>query len=304
MYQSFYHLKRKPFSLIPNPDFLYLSKKHAAALSFLELSLLDQSGVTLLTGDVGTGKTTLIRKVLTNIDDKELTVGVITNTHDSFGELLSWVLISFDLIPDGNKAEQYQLLVNFIANEYNQQRRVILIVDEAQNMSLDTLEELRLLSNINIGDQLLWQLIIVGQPELSQMLMEPELRQFSQRISLEYNLTAFNYIDTMEYIKYRLKVAGTENDIFSPFAYAMIYYHSRGIPRIINNICEMALIIGFGNDVEIISVEIINDVLIRKKVSLHQLSQTKVPDDAKELRRFIKAQSGLDISILTNHDSI
>ncbi len=304
MYQSFYHLNRKPFSLIPNSDFLYLSKKHASALSFLELSLIDESGVTLITGDVGSGKTTLIRKILANIDDKELTVGVITNTHDSFGELLSWILISFDLKPKDNKAAQYQQLVDFIAHEYSEQRRVILIVDEAQNMSLDTLEELRLLSNINIGDHLLWQLIIVGQPELRQMLMEPGLRQFSQRISLEYHLTALNYSDTREYIKYRLKVAGTEKEIFSPFACAMIYYHSRGIPRIINNICNMALIIGFGNDDEIISTEIINDVLIRKKVSLNQLSQTKVPDDAKKLRDLIMTQSGLDISILTNYDSI
>lgn len=299
MYQSFFNLNRKPFSLIPNPDFLYFSKKHAVALSFLELSFMDESGIALITGEVGSGKTTLIRKLLSQVDDDNLSIGVITNTHKSFGDLLSWVLIAFDLKPADKKSEQYLQLVDFIALESSRQKRVILIVDEAQNMSVETLEELRLLSNINIGDKILWQLILVGQPELKNTLMLPELRQFSQRISLEYHLNALNYKETVGYIKYRLKMAGTLENIFQAASYAMIYYHSRGIPRIINNICEMALISAFGLGEKIISAEIITDVLVNKKVSQYQLSQTSVPEDALLLQKNIIAKTGFDIAKLS-----
>ena len=299
MYQSFFKLKRKPFSLIPNPDFLYYSKKHAIALSFLELSFMDESGIALITGEVGSGKTTLIRKLLSEVDDEHLSIGVISNTHKNFGDLLNWILIAFDLKPLKSKVEQYQQLVDFIAEEFNANRRVILIVDEAQNMSIDTLEELRLLSNVNIGEHILWQLVLVGQPELKKTLMMPELRQFSQRISLEYHLTALNYKETVEYIKYRLKVAGTEKNFFPAVSYAMIYYHSRGIPRIINNICELSLVSAYGNGIKTITSEIVIEVLRNKKVSQYQLSKTDVPNDAMILHETIMDQTGFDIADLT-----
>lgn len=296
MYQAFYHLTRKPFSLVPDPDFLYLSKKHAVALSFLELSFMDETGISLITGDVGAGKTTIIRKALENIGD-DITIGVITNTHKNFGDLLIWVLVSFDLKPAGTKAEQYQQLVDFIASEFSNDRRVVLIVDEAQNMSEETLEELRLLSNINMGDKILWQLILVGQPELKELLMKPELRQFAQRISLEYHLSVLDYIETVEYIKHRMNVAGCEKNIFHAVADAMIYYHSRGIPRIINSICELALITGFGLGEKIITAQIISDVLKIRVVSQHQLAHIAVPGDAKKLQESIYAKTGYDISL-------
>ena len=297
MYQQYYHLSCKPFSLVPNPDFLYKSKQHAIALSLLEFSLYDEAGILLITGEIGSGKTTLVRKLLELEDLQEnLTVGIITNTHQSFGDLLSWILRAYELETKGNKAADYQTLVDFIASEYVENNRVVLIVDEAQNMSVDTLEELRLLSNINIGDHLLWQLILVGQPELRDTLMRPELMQFSQRISLEFHIPALNYPEMVEYIKYRLKVAGTEKNLFQPVSYAIIYYHSRGIPRIINTLCDLALVYGFANNFQTIPPQGIMEVLKDRLVSLYQLSMQPIPDDAEKLRNMILSKTGFDIA--------
>jgi type II secretory pathway predicted ATPase ExeA len=187
MYEAFFGLNRRPFSLTPDPDFLYLSKQHAVTLAMLEYGLGSQAGFTLITGEIGSGKTTLIRHILKHIGG-DVTVGVITNTHRNFGNLLTWILSAFGLErKHTDKVEMYQQLIDFVATEFLQGRRVVLIVDEAQNMDVETLEELRLLSNMNIGDELLLQLVIVGQPELQQTLMRPELAQFAQRISVEHH---------------------------------------------------------------------------------------------------------------------
>ncbi len=303
MYQEYYHLTCKPFSLVPNPDFLYNTKKHAIALSLLEFSLYDETGISLITGEIGSGKTTLVRKVLEDVQDN-LSIGVITNTHKNFGDLLNWILRAYDLESRGNKAADYEILVDFIASESAKNRRVVLIVDEAQNMSVETLEELRLLSNINMGDHLLWQLILIGQPELKDTLMRPELMQFSQRISLEFHIPALKYKETVDYIKHRLKVAGTEKNLFEPVAYAIIYYHSRGIPRIINTICDLALVYGFANNAKTISPQAIMQVLKDRQVSLYQLSQKAIPDDAAKLRSAILSKAGFDIADIKEYTNI
>ena len=169
MYESFYGFREKPFSLLPDPGFLYFTRKHRLALAMLEYGLANQAGFTVISGDIGTGKTTLIRHLLNSLD-QELTIGLITNTHQSIGELMQWVLLAFDLdYRDKSPVEMYRMLVDFVIEQYAQGRRTVLIVDEAQNLAVETLEELRMLSNINADKDQVLQIVLVGQPELREV---------------------------------------------------------------------------------------------------------------------------------------
>ena len=195
MYTKFFGLTKKPFSLIPDPSFLYLSAKHKKALTALQYGLVSHAGFTVITGEIGSGKTTIVRRLLDKIQD-QCEIGLITNTHSAFGDLLTWILAAFKIESSAsNKAERFKAFVDFITEASAAKKRVVLIVDEAQNMDIQTLEELRLLSNINVDQEILLQLVLVGQPELVEKLNQPELVQFSQRISIEYHLKPFwNYL--------------------------------------------------------------------------------------------------------------
>ncbi|MFA5984854.1 MAG: AAA family ATPase [Methylococcaceae bacterium] len=265
MYTSFFGLKKKPFSLVPDPDFLYLSPKHKRALSTLQYGLVSQAGITVISGEIGSGKTTLIRSMLGKVQD-QCAIGLITNTHKSFGDLLTWVLASFDISHKADdKAGRYQLFAKFVMEQNQKNRRVILIVDEAQNMDIETLEELRLLSNINIKQDVLLQLILVGQPELLDKLNMPELVQFAQRISIEYHLKSLNYEETKHYIAHRLQIAGGKASIFDESGCAAVFYFTEGVPRLINNICDLAMVFAFAEDMQEISWKIIRDVVLERK---------------------------------------
>lgn len=208
MYEAFFGFKEKPFSLLPDPSFLYLGKRHSMALTMLQYGLMNQAGFTVIAGEIGCGKTTLIRHLLNNID-QDVTVGLISNTQREIGELLQWVLFAFNLeYRDKAKVELYETFVNFIIAEYSKNRRTVLIIDEAQNMASQTLEELRMLSNINADKHQVLQLILVGQPELRETLRRPELVQFAQRIAVDYYLNHLDLEETREYIYHRIKVAG------------------------------------------------------------------------------------------------
>ena len=207
MYESFYGLRERPFSLLPDPDYLYLSPKHQRALTLLEYGMMNQAGFSVICGDTGAGKTTLIRRLLSELGE-DTTVGLINNTHKSFGELLSWILMAFGLDGDGkSKAHMHQILIDFLIDQYAQNRHTVLIVDEAQNMTVDTLEELRMLSNINSDKDQVLQVILAGQPALRETLRRPDLMQFAQRIAVDYYLESLNRDETCEYIQHRLEVA-------------------------------------------------------------------------------------------------
>jgi type II secretory pathway predicted ATPase ExeA len=298
MYEKFYGLTRKPFSLTPDPQFLYLSKQHAVTLAMLEYGLGNQAGFTLITGEIGSGKTTLIRHILKNMG-REITVGVITNTHRNFGDLLTWILSAYGLERSpGDKVMMYQQLVDFVASEFFQERRVVLIVDEAQNMDVETLEELRLLSNMNIGDELLLQLIIVGQPELQQTLLRPELTQFAQRISVEHHITALDLADTGKYIDHRIRVAGGRAGLFDRYAVAVVYYFSRGTPRSINNLCDMALVYGFAEEQNPISCEIVVEVVKTRRIIREQAARAPRDPGDERLRQMVLEIKGIDLASL------
>lgn len=261
MYESFYGLSERPFALTPDPSFLFLSPKHALALSMLEYSVTGQAGFTVVTGEIGSGKTTLIRQFLRRVSPA-CNLGVISNTHEAFGDLLQWVLYAFAQdVAAPDKAGRYQQFVQYLIAQYGLGKQTVLIVDEAQNLSIETLEELRLLSNVNADKDQLIQMILVGQPELLEKLRRPELKQFAQRISVHYHLQALSYPETRDYIRHRLRTAGAKRAIFDRLAIGAIYYFSGGVPRLINSICDMALVYGFAQGEHNIDIDTILSVV-------------------------------------------
>ena len=295
MYTSFFGLAKKPFSLTPDPEFLYLSPNHKKALTILKYGLMSQAGFTVITGAIGAGKTTLVRHILNTMDD-DCEVGLISNTHSAFGDLLTWILAAFGVENDSrDKAERYQLFVNYIEEQYYQNRRVVLIVDEAQNMDLQTLEELRLLSNINVGQDVMLQLVLVGQPELLDKLKAPELVQFAQRISVGYNLKPLSFEETKKYIYYRILIAGGSTQLFTPAACSAIYYYTNGVPRLVNNICDLSLLFAFAEDEETVSLQSVIAVIKEKKESGVAPFAAQEGDVFNKIRKEILENDNIDL---------
>ena len=261
MYERFYNLNESPFALLPDPAFLYMSKDHAMALTLLRYSILNKQGFTAITGEVGSGKTTLINRIIDELDEG-VTVGLINFTHTSFGDLAEWVLMAYGIEYRGkSKVEMYDDFVQFLIDEFRQGQRVVLIIDEAQNMEPKVLEEVRMLSNVNAQNEHLLHLIIVGQPELRATLQRPELRQLTQRISVFYHVGGLTLNDAYAYVSHRLEVAGGEPDLFSRDAVELIWKESKGIPRLINTFCDLALVYGFSAGETRITGEIVSEVI-------------------------------------------
>lgn len=278
MYEAFYGFSEKPFSLLPDPSFLYLGRKHRMALTMLQYGLMNNAGFTVITGEIGSGKTTLIRQLLDELE-QDVTVGLITNTHESFGDLLQWVLMAYGLEYKGKeKVELYETFVQFVVEEYSRKRRTVLIIDEAQNLSPKTLEELRMLSNVNADKNQVLQMILVGQPELRTMLMLPSLKQFAQRVSVSHHLEALNSEETVKYIHHRITVAGGDVEIFPAKSCSLIWYYSRGVPRVINSLCDTSLVYGFAEQQREIDPDLIKDVVRdRKTGGLFQTREDEPP---------------------------
>lgn len=257
MYEAHYGFREKPFSLIPDPDFLYPSRGHKLALSLLQYGLSEQTGIVVISGEVGSGKTTLVRHLLKTAVS-ELVVGLISNTHAAIGDLMDWIPKSFDLDVRGQeRVERYYTFVDFVVAQYAAGKRTVLIIDEAQNLGPSTLEELRMFSNINADKHFVLQLVLVGQPELKDTLKRPDLRQFAQRISVFYDLQPLDLGETENYIRHRLGVAGGSNDIFEPGACAAVYHYAFGTPRLINILCDLSLVIGYAEDRSAIDMDIV-----------------------------------------------
>jgi general secretion pathway protein A len=261
MYEEFYGLTEKPFQIVPNPDYLYFTPKHKNALSCLEYGLNDNVGFILLTGEIGSGKTTLIRYLLNTLET-DIVPSVIFNTNVTAEEFFIYVMQSFDLeyrLED--KARNLEILYKFMLEQYVEGKRVLLIIDEAQNLSDATLEEIRLLSNFQHEDRMLLQIILVGQPELKARFKNPSLAQFRQRIAVNYHLAALTAEETQHYIVFRLEKAGGRPDTFSADAIDAIYQASKGIPRTINLLCDSALVYGFADEIDRIDTRIVEIVI-------------------------------------------
>lgn len=269
MYESFYEFREKPFSILPDPSFLFLSQKHQMALSMLEYGLTNQTSFTVVTGEIGSGKTTLVRKLLQEIDE-DITVGLVSNTQcSSFQELFQWILFAFELeYRDKDKVELYHAFTDFLIKEYSFNRRVVLIIDEAQNLGPEALEQLRMLSNVNAYKHQVLQLILLGQPKLRDLLRRSDLEQFAQRVGVDYHLKPLDKEETVNYIHHRLNVAGGDPDLFTLESCHLIWRYSKGIPRVINILCDTALVYGFAEQQQRISADLIRDVAHDKQMHL------------------------------------
>jgi len=266
MYNQFYGFREKPFSLLPDPDFLYVSKEHGTGLNLLELAILNQSGFCVISGEIGAGKTTIIRELLNRLDD-QVRVGLITNTHASFSDLMRWILAAFELKVESDEGIfMHRQFTDFVTEQFNSGRHTLLIIDEAQNLSVAALEQLRMLSNINSGSELLLQVILVGQRELRENLKRPELEQFAQRISIDYFLAPLNESETTAYIEHRVAHAGGKNPLFDVEACARIYKYSCGIPRVINRLCDLSLVYGYAENVQTIGASLVEAVVSKQKL--------------------------------------
>jgi len=302
MYKAFYGFTEPPFTLTPDPSFLYLSKQHEMALTMLNYGLQSEAGISVISGEVGAGKTTLIREVLNNLQD-DTEIGLISNAHSAFGDLLQWVLMAFNINTEAkDKAGRYQILMDFLIDNYANNKKTILIIDEAQNMDAETLEELRLISNINADKHLVLQLVLVGQPELLELMQKHELRQLAQRVSVDYKLKALGYKETVAYIKHRLVVAGGNEDILDKYAIAAVYYHSGGVPRLINTLCDFALVFGFSEGLEKIDLDIMLDVIKGKLLGGIFPVTLKENKEQSKVRQLIQQALNIDIQTIIDED--
>jgi type II secretory pathway predicted ATPase ExeA len=262
LYTDFFGFSERPFTLSPDPDFLFWSKSHSKAFTVLEFGIMTHAPLTVVTGEVGAGKTTLIQHMLRAMGEKA-TIGLISNAQGDKGDLLHWVLYSLgiDTIPGDSYISMFQRFQDYVIEQYAQGRHVILIIDEAQNLTAEALEELRMFTNINSGKDELLQLVLMGQPELREIIARPELRQFAQRVAATYHLQELNATDTRDYIRHRLQHVGGTGDEFSVFATKAIYEESGGVPRIINKLCDLALVYAASVERKVVGIDLIRELL-------------------------------------------
>jgi len=265
MYEDYYGLTEKPFSIQPDPEYLYLSHRHNLAYAMLEYSIQNHAGYSLICGDIGCGKTTLIHHLINNYK-AGLTVGLLYNTPLDVDDLMPWIMLAFGLPYEGlSDITLHQQFQDFLIKNFTSGKKTVLIVDEAQNLTMKSIESLRMLSNICVYKHQLLQVILVGQPQLKHLLMKPELEQFNQRVSVEFYLTSLKPVEIKKYIQHRMKVAGAKEDVFTDAAYNLISEKSKGIPRKINILCDLILVYGFSSGAKKIGVDLVNEVINDKE---------------------------------------
>ena len=263
MYEAFYGLREKPFSILPDPDLICWCQNHRLAFAMLEFGVMNSAGFTVITGEIGCGKTTLVRYLLRKLDD-HVTACLISSTPRTEDGLLPWIMMSLNLPFEGSHPALFKRFQQFLHDQFSRGRRTILIVDEAQNLGFDALEELRMQSNINTDKQQYLQIILVGQPQLKDMLRAPQLLQFAQRVSSDFHLRPLNDREVSEYIDFRLRAVGSQSELFTDEACKIVAETSRGIPRTINILCDTALVYGFAAGVEKITAELVDTVIQNK----------------------------------------
>ncbi len=248
-YLHFYGLKEAPFTITPNPRFLYLSAKHREALNHLLYGIRERKGFVQLTGEVGAGKTTLCRALLEELPPEQFSTALILNPVLHPDQMMAAIATEFGLDVRGkDRFQTLQILNHFLLEEMAKQRDVVLIIDEAQNLTNDLLEQIRLISNLETDDRKLIQIVLMGQPELRDRLNEHSLRQLRQRITIRYHLRPLRFAEVKEYIRHRLHVSGANGTpYFSMAAVWRIFKYSNGIPRLVNAVCDKCLLAGFVN---------------------------------------------------------
>lgn len=264
MYEAYFGFDRKPFALGADSDFLYFGKIHSTAYAMLEYGVMHQAGFTVITGEVGSGKSTLIQHLMGKLDSR-ISVGLINHTRRNMGELLPWILHAFKLdYRDSHPVALYDTFARFLQKQIKARQRTVLLIDEAQNLTVENLDELRMLSNLNTGREPTLQIILSGQPELRQLLRKPELMQFSQRVAADYHIAPLTLRESIHYVRHRQLTAGGRRDLFEPDAYPLIHGASRGVPRLINIVCDTALAYAFGDGLTSVNAGFLKSVLLER----------------------------------------
>jgi general secretion pathway protein A len=246
-YLQYYNLTEAPFTITPNPRFLYQSAKHREALNHLVFGITERKGFVQLTGEVGSGKTTLCRALLEQLPTEQYSTALILNPALNPDQMMAAIATEFGLDVRGKDRFQILQILNFfLLEEMAKQRDVVLIIDEAQNLTNELLEQVRLISNLETDNQKLLQIVLMGQPELRDRLNEHSLRQLRQRITVRYHLTPLGFTEVKEYIQHRLHVSGANGSpYFSAGAIWRVFKYSKGIPRLVNAVCDKCLLAGF-----------------------------------------------------------
>ena len=272
MYESFYGLRENPFNVTPDPQYIYLGQNQKEALAHLLYGVRTKKGFIVLTGEVGTGKTTLVHYLLDKLNGKDRTkTAYLFNPKLTVNDFMEYILKDLGLdTPKGSKGDYLHILHQNLVTAYQEGESVILIVDEAQGLNPELLEEIRLLSNLETSKSKLLQIILVGQPELNKTLLEPGFRQLRQRVNLHYNLLPLSEQETKEYIEKRLRIAGAKGALFSKGAIKEIYLKSKGIPRLVNILCDNSLLNGFASDQKLVDREKVREAARDLKISSAQ----------------------------------
>jgi type II secretory pathway predicted ATPase ExeA len=286
MYLEYFGIKDFPFRLTPDVDFLYLSSAHARAKAYMEYSVWNREGFVVITGDVGCGKTTLIQKLLSELTEKDILLAKIFQTQLDDVEFLQAILVEFGLNPfSAKKVELMDMLNTFLIDSYQRGKHAILIVDEAQNLSMAALEELRMLSGLETQKEKILHIILVGQPQLNETLEAPEMEQLAQRVRLRFHLKPLTLTETGEYVQHRLRVAGANANIFTPDTSKKIFEYTGGIPRLINTLCDTAMTCAYADTVASVTPEVIAAAVeelqwqpYAKRIAARRIKEQSVPE--------------------------
>ena len=263
MYIEFFKLKELPFRLTPDSEFLYMSGAHSRAKAYMDYTVWNREGFVVITGEIGSGKTTLIQKLLSELDENVLVAKIFQTQLDEV-EFLQSVLVEFGLNPfNAKKVELIDMLNTFLLDNFLELKQLVLIVDDAHNLSLKVLEEIRMLSGLETRKEKVLHVILVGQPSLSDLLDSPEMEQLTQRVRLRYHIKSLSENDMHDYIKHRLRIAGAENPekIFVADTFPIIYKYTGGLPRLINTLCDTAMTCAFADNVHTVSMSILNTAI-------------------------------------------
>ena len=258
MYMEYFGLKDYPFRITPDTDYLYMSTVHSRAKAYMEYAIFNREGFVVITGEIGSGKTTLIKKLLTELDDNVL-VAKIFQTQLNEVELLQAILVEFGMNPfSAKKVELLSMLNQFLVNSYLDGKQILLIIDDAQNLSKRVLEEITMLSSVETQKEKILHVILVGQPELNHKLESHDMEQLLQRVSLRYHVRALTLEETREYVIHRLRIAGIVDEIFEDDVFTEIYHYTGGTPRLINTLCDACLTCSFADDIKTVSIKEFN----------------------------------------------
>jgi len=306
MYLDHFNLREEPFRLTPDPKFLYLSKMHSKARTYLDFAICNRDGFAVITGEIGSGKTTVLNSVISTLPD-DVILAKIHQTQLDESELLHSILYEFEIeTNDKIKVNHINLLNNYLLSQYKNNKKVLLVIDEAQNLSATALEELRLLSGLEIDNAKLINIILVGQPNLREKLDSCELEQLTQRIRLRYHLKALQEDELKDYILHRLRQAGANDlSLFNKDVFPLIYRYTGGIPRLINVLCDTSLIVAYADNLQSVTLSVVKEAIKelqwvtyrRRKEKMRQKSMESNKTNNNKTKKDAHASIPLDIDL-------